>query len=171
MDGINVPKKTRSVSMKTMVIALVMAAVVPSIIFQYLLMFMYVPSESMYPTMTKGDTLFGTRTFSGLERGNIVAFQSGSIVMIKRIIGLPGDEVYIDETGSVFVNGVFLEEPYVQNGRAGKSQNFLIPEGHILLLGDNRSDSYDARYWENPYISEDSVLAIAEYKLFSGKIS
>ena len=91
--------------------------------------------------------------------------------MIKRIIGLPGGEVYIDETGSVFINSVYLEESYVQNNRVGKPQTFLVPEGHILLLGDNRSDSYDARYWENPYVSEGLVLAIAEYKLFGGKIS
>jgi signal peptidase I, bacterial type len=167
-------KKTKGrfqgVSIKVTILALVLAAVIPSIVFQMLLMFMYVPSDSMSPTFSSRDTLFGTRIFSSINRGEIVAFQAGDIVMIKRVIGLSGETVYINETGAVFVDGNPLDESYVKNQRSGKSQTFVVPDNCILLLGDNRANSFDARYWDNPYVSVEAVLAIAKYNTLSGRL-
>lgn len=165
MDGTKNHKNDRRVSIKILALALALAAIVPSVIFRTLLMFMYVPSESMYPELTRGDTLIGTRVFAGLKRGDVVAFNTEAIVMIKRIVGLPGETVYIDENGTVYIGGVSLDEPYVLNQRRGRSQTFEVPEGCLLLLGDNRSESYDARYWENPYVEYGDVIAIAGFKL------
>jgi len=169
MDGINTNSKPRAVSFKRIVLALVLAAIVPSIIFQKLLMIMYVPSESMYPTMTGGDVLIGTRIASSYQRGDIVVFQADTI-MIKRVVGLPGEEVCIAADGSVSIDGDPLYEPYVICRRKGQPQAFSVPEGCFLLLGDNRQNSYDSRYWDYPYIEEDSIIAVAKYKLFEGSL-
>ncbi len=90
--------------------------------------------------------------------------------MIKRIVGLPEECVTIDEKGAVYIDGSLLKEPYVENPRIGKPQTFHVPEGCVLLFGDNRTDSYDARFWENPYTETGALLAVAKYKLFGGEL-
>lgn len=167
MDGINTLQRPRGVSIKVAVLALALAAVIPSVIFRCVLMLMYVPSESMFPAIEVGDVLIGVRDVDSLERGEIVAFQSEQI-MIKRIIGLSGETVNVDEFGAVYINGVLLEEPYVANPREGIPQEFQIPDDCVLLFGDNREASYDARFWENPYVETGAILSVARFNLFSG---
>jgi len=128
---------------------------------------MAVPSESMYPTLKTGNLLVGVRRPREINRGDVLAFQSSDgVIMIKRLIGLPGEQIYIDESGSVFIDGESLAEQYVVNWRSGKPQEFLVPEGCVLFLGDNRTGSYDARYWDDPYIPIESILAKAGYIIF-----
>lgn len=170
MNGTKGKDGSRGVSFKGLVLALALAAIVPSILFQKVLMIMFVPSESMFPAMTAGDVLLGSRGCSEFKRGDIVAFQGESVVMIKRIVGLPGETVRIDGTGLVYIDGEPLEEPYIKNQRQGQPQSFVVPDGCVLLLGDNRQESYDARYWDNPYVEEAAILAVAKYILFGGRL-
>lgn len=158
-----------TMSWRKVILALVLAALIPSLLLQNVWMLMYVPSESMAPTLTAGDILLGTRLCDDYQRGDIVAFQADAMMM-KRVIGLEGEEIHIAEDGRVFVNKTALDEPYVICQRRGQAQTFVVPKGCVLLLGDNRQHSYDARYWENPYICTDDILAIAQYKLFGGRL-
>jgi signal peptidase I len=76
-------------------------------------------------------------------------------------VGLPGEEITFKE-GCVCVNGQKLEEPYLdQQGvtKGYKQSVYQVPEGCVLLLGDNRGSSKDSRYWEEPYISIDNIRA------------
>ena len=96
-----------------------------------------------------------------LERGDIVVFESKEYdkFFVKRLIGKGGDTIELLEDGSVKVNGALLEEPYVVNPVVYQEpQTFEVPEGTLFFLGDNRMDSHDARYWQNPFISEEDVL-------------
>ena len=107
-----------------------------------------IPSESMLPTLQVGDQLLVKKVVSStLKRGDIIVFLHDGQPFIKRLIGMPGDTINI-ENGKVFVNGSPLDEPYL--GTSDRySGVFFVPEGAYFVLGDNRADSYDSRYWEN----------------------
>jgi signal peptidase I len=85
---------------------------------------------------------------------------------IKRIIGLPGDEVVIED-GKIYINGSEepLDEPYLKEEwvRNTGPYDFVVPDGCYLVMGDNRNDSWDARYWENTYVTEDELIGKAEF--------
>jgi signal peptidase I len=131
-----------------------------------------VPSGSMENTIMPGDDLFGLRIaylFSEPERGDIIIFKypdDESQKFIKRIIGLPGDEVVIED-GKIYINGSeepldesYLKEEWVRNTGP---YDFVVPEGCYLVMGDNRNDSWDARYWTNTYVTEDELIGKAEF--------
>ncbi len=85
--------------------------------------------------------------FSGPDRGDVVVIRlpvQGDELLIKRVIGLPGDVVEIHD-GQVFVNDQALNEPYLSSGTAGSYGPMTIPPLHIFVLGDNRAFSNDSR--------------------------
>ena len=79
--------------------------------------------------------------------------------MIKRLIGLPNDEIII-ENGIVSINGEILIENYIENQEEFNGE-YKVLSGKYFFLGDNRSNSFDSRYWENPYI---------DFKYIRGKV-
>ena len=94
--------------------------------------------------------------FKKINRGDIVIFkypQDENVNYVKRVIGLPGEEVLI-QGKTVYVNGKALDEPYAHfsdsTDENSSSRNYgpvAIPEGHLFVMGDNRDNSYDSRYW------------------------
>lgn len=163
----NQTRQTKTISFGKAAVILLLAMLLPTILLQGILMLMVVPSESMAPTLNSGDVLIGSRIFSELERGDIVVFERENTLLIKRIVGLPGEEVRIAQDGTIFIDGKTLQEEYVSIQREGRAQTFQVPEDCYLLLGDNRGHSYDARYWENPYVPRSAIRAVAVKKLFS----
>lgn len=129
-----------------------------------------VPTGSMENTIMPGDRLIGNRLAylkAGPERGDIVIFRypdHEEELFIKRVIGLPGETVDIHE-GQIYIDGaeVPITEPYLKEAWtvATGDYHFEIPEGAYLMLGDNRNDSRDARYWTNTYVYEDKILGKA----------
>lgn len=101
------------------------------------------------------------------ERGDIVIFYSDEEqeTMVKRVIGLPGETITF-VGGHVYVDGERLDESaYLEDSvvtEPGEQDEFVVPDGCIFVLGDNREVSYDARYWENPYISQDKIQSDVE---------
>ena len=121
-----------------------------------------IPSGSMEKTIMTGDRVLGLRFsywFKDPQRGDIVVFKypidealGKNTKFIKRIIGLPGETVTISK-GAVYIDGEKLEEDYI-NGtwvEENDGYTFQVPDDHYLMLGDNRNNSSDARYW--PYIA------------------
>lgn len=150
---------------------LLFAILVTYVCQHYLFFKAYVPTGSMIPTIMPEDRLFVTylHDLSTLERGDIVVFNSREYgnCFVKRLIGLGGETVVIESDGSVWINGEYLEEPYVIYPETSlESQRFEIPEGSYLFLGDNRQNSLDARYWQEPYISAQDVLGIARFRFY-----
>ena len=129
----------------------------------------YVPSGSMLPTIQVPSLLVATRVYSpekSVERGDIVAFNSQELekVLIKRCIGLPGDEVELEE-GRLYINGEYVEEPYVVNTYPDDG-SWIVPEGCYFFLGDNRSGSFDAREWDDPYIEGKEIIGEARFTVY-----
>lgn len=145
------------------------AIILALLIRQFLIFKIIVPTSSMYPTIKDNDQIMVTKIYNknSLKRGDIVVFESKELKeeLIKRLIGLPNDKVKITTAGEVYVNGVKIEQKYVVNN-GGKDGNFTVPEGHYFFLGDNRSNSLDARYWKNPYIPWEDVRGKARFIIF-----
>ena len=124
-----------------------------------------VPTGSMENTIPTKSRLFGNRLSyinKNPERGDIVIFwapEEDNILYVKRVIGMPNDIVEIKD-GVLYINGEVYEEDYVKN-MSGTWEPFEVPEGKYFVLGDNRNNSHDARYWKDPYISKDDIIAKA----------
>lgn len=138
-----------------------------------------VKERSMEPTLHNNDYLFVSKQsyklFGNPERGDIIVFHTAletddgrEKMLIKRVIGVPGDVVELFN-GMVFVNGVVLEEdyilePYTMPHDAGTY--FEVPEGYVFAMGDNRGVSLDSRYADVGYVAIDDIMGKAFVRLF-----
>jgi signal peptidase I len=111
-----------------------------------------VPTPSMVPTVQVGDRIFVERLFyhfTGPKRGDIVVFTPpvpSPDDYLKRVIGLPGETVEV-RRGQVLINGTALNEPYEAEAPRYTYGPVTVPEGKVLVLGDNRNQSYDSHSW------------------------
>ena len=93
---------------------------------------------------------------------------------IKRVVGLPGERISVDPRGRVAIDGKPLDEPYVSSycpvgaGASGcKTLDAVVPKGHVVVLGDNRANSWDARFWPGgPFLPDRQILGRAFWRLF-----
>ncbi len=121
-----------------------------------------VPSGSMEDTIMIGDRAVTSRlsyVFGDPKRGDIVVFpfpDDESIDYIKRIIGLPGETVE-GRDGLVYIDGKPLNEPYVMAPLAQDFGPYVVSENSYFMMGDNRNNSADSRYWKNKYVSRDKM--------------
>lgn len=91
-----------------------------------------------------------------------------TVYYVKRVIGIPGDVIDIIDD-KVYLNGsdTPLDEPYLaEEMNQGETFHFEVPENCYFMLGDNRNYSLDARYWKNPYISKDKMVAKVLFEYF-----
>jgi len=153
------------------IIPIVAAIGIAFLINKFLVYNVYIPSESMVPTLKVGDKLMVTRMYdtNKIKRGDIIVFFSEELdeVLIKRAIGLPGDHIKIHD-GIVNVNGEDIKEDYVKNNE-DYNGNFDVPNNKFFFLGDNRSRSYDARKWINPFIDASNIQGRARIKFYPFK--
>jgi signal peptidase I len=110
-----------------------------------------VQGQAMSPTLNDGDRILISKSVGEIKRGDIVVLlypQDTSKSYIKRIIGMPGEEIEIRE-GKVLINGNALEEPYLNPDFLSQDSMppLKIAENHYFVLGDNRRNSSDSRYW------------------------
>ena len=112
-----------------------LAAGITFLLFRTVFVVGYVPSESMEPTLKKGDLILGLRLYGELETGDIIIFEHDGELMVKRIAAKGGERVEID--------GV----------------RYDVPQGAYFVLGDNADNSYDSRYWEEPFVAASDIVA------------
>lgn len=118
---------------------------------------------SMLPTLEDGEFVLVSKInyqLGNVERGDIIVFHfpiDPEQELIKRVIGLPGDVVNV-QNGVVAVNGQSLEETYIAAAPA-YSGEWVVPDGHLFVLGDNRNDSSDSHSWG--YLPFDKVVGKA----------
>ncbi len=145
------------------------AVVVAFVIKTFLFQAFYIPSVSMEPTLKVKDRVIVNKLsydFHDIHRGDIVVFKSppgeeNATVkdLIKRVIALPGETVEARD-GHVLINGQTLNEPYLRDGVAtAQMEPHKVPPGHVWVMGDNRPNSKDSRYFGA--IPEDLVVGRA----------
>ena len=153
------------------IIPIIAAIGIAILINKFLIYNVYIPSESMVPTLNVGDKLMVTRVYDTdkIKRGDIIVFFSEELdeVLIKRAIGIPGDHIKIHD-GIVNVNGEDIKEDYVKNNE-NYDGDFNVPDNKFFFLGDNRSRSYDARKWINPFIDASNIQGKARIKFYPFK--
>ncbi len=147
------------------VLIIVVAYVLAYIVTHFLIIKAIVPTGSMEPTINVNDMLVGNRlcyVFDEPERGDIVIFEypdNPEENYVKRLIGLPGDTVEMKD-GYVYLNGseTPLDEPYLKCKRKGNYGPYEVPEGGYFMLGDNRNNSLDSRFWQNTFVTKDQII-------------
>jgi signal peptidase I len=133
-------------TLQTILLALVLYFLIDSVVAR-----VRVENISMKPTLLPGEFVLVNKMayrFGAMERGDIIVFhfpQNPQEDYIKRIIGLPGDQVKID-SGKVTVNDTQLAEEYI-SASPSYNGNWKVPEGSIFVLGDNRNQSSDSHQW------------------------
>lgn len=152
---------------------MLIAAVTVFLLKEFVIINAYIPSGSMENTIYPGDRIIGNRLayLTGEpKRGDIVIFKypdDEKQLFVKRVIGLPGEQVIIDDA-KIYIGDeqIVLEEYYLKEEWtvANGPYTFEVPEGSYLVLGDNRNNSRDARYWENTYVEADKILGEAVFR-------
>lgn len=110
----------------------------------------YVPSSSMEPTITAKSWILGNRMYGELETGDVVIFMHSGKTLVKRIAGMTGDTIYINDHS---------HEVQINKAMDDATRILVVPDECLFLLGDNKMDSVDARYWVDPFIGHDCVVA------------
>lgn len=157
---------------KDIIVAAILAAVVISFVRPTI-----VKQTSMQDTLNPNDyIIMYRRAYSGdkePKRGDIVIFKSElqdengkNKLLIKRVIGLPGDKITIND-GKVYINDREYDESYLKDGyTTGSVNNFKVPKGEYFVMGDNRVVSIDSRYSEVGCIKKDAIKGRAVLRLF-----
>ncbi len=145
----------------TVAAAVVLAALLGRLVHRRLGFVTAVEAVSMVPTLAPGQRLLTRRPGAtrAPRRGDIVVVDSAAVgrPVVKRVVGLPGEHLDVGPDG-VVVAGQRLDEPYVVHRGGPAARSFDVPAGHLLLLGDNRALSSDARVWRAPYVPVTAVL-------------
>lgn len=144
------------------------AAVLISTIFMPVIQ---VSGSSMSPTLNDGDVLVTLNT-KRISYGDLCCVSWQNKMLLKRVIGLSGDTVSIAEDGSVTVNGVLLDEPYVIEKSLGQCDitfPYVVPEDKIFLLGDNRLLSADSRSADIGCIGHDQIIGKVLFRIWEKK--
>jgi signal peptidase I len=132
--------------------------------------FRYIPSASMEPTLLINDRLAIKKVHPpfALHRNQMIIFAAPKAahlknVLIKRVIGLPGDTVEIKE-GEVILNGAHQNEPYTGCESNYTMARQTVPQGHYFVLGDNRNKSYDSHVWG--FLPRENVIGYAIFRFW-----
>lgn len=130
-----------------------------------------VPTGSMEETVMAGSRVIVNKLAYFLEepeRGDIVCFvypDDGESLYLKRIMGLPGETIEgID--GYVYINGVPLLNDYTPEKILDNFGPFVVPENCYFMLGDNRNNSKDSRYWDDTFVEKEEIVGKVKIEIY-----
>ena len=133
--------------LRSTVSVLVVVAAVAALIATLVLPVLQIAGTSMEPSLSDGDIVVLAKT-GKLETGDLCAFYYSNKVLIKRVIAGPGQYLWIDDDGTVHVDGQVLDEPYIEKKALGEcdiEMPYQVPENHYFVMGDQRETSIDSR--------------------------
>ena len=154
--------------LRSTVNALIVVAAVAALVATLLLPVLQITGVSMDPTLVDGQFVVALKN-SDFEPGDITAFYYNNKILIKRVIASAGDWVDIDRNGNVFVNGLELEEPYLQEKALGECNidlPYQVPDGKVFVMGDDRAVSLDSRTTAVGPISKEQVLGLVVFRVW-----
>jgi signal peptidase I len=139
-------RRYRSV-LRSTIYALITVAAVAVLVATLWMPVLQIYGASMTPTLEAGDIILSLKT-GDFRAGDIIAFYYNNKILVKRVIAGPGEWVNIDEEGSVYVNDVLLNEPYISQKALGECDielPYQVPDQRYFVMGDHRETSVDSR--------------------------
>ena len=147
---------------------LIVVAAVAILVAMLLLPVLRIYGESMNSTLKSGELVVSVKG-AKFETGDIVAFYYNNNILVKRVIGNPGDWVDIDLDGNVYVNGKLVEEPYLDKKAFGEPDidfPYQVPDDRVFVLGDNRDVSIDSRYKSIGCVSSEQIVGKIVFRVW-----
>lgn len=140
--------------------ALIVVAAIAALLATLVLPVLQIAGTSMEPSLMDGDIVLLVKTRK-LETGDLCAFYYSNKILIKRIIGTPGDYLWINPDGTVYLNSVELIEPYLSEKALGECDvefPYQVSENNYFMMGDHRETSIDSRSTVIGCIAEDQII-------------
>lgn len=150
---------------------LTIVAAVAVLIATLVLPVLQIEGTSMEPTLVNGDIVLLTKTIT-FNRGELCGFSWNNKLLIKRVIGIPGDWIEIDTDGTVYLNGERLDEPYAQQLAVGECDlefPFQVPQEQYFVLGDMRESSIDSRNTLIGCVEKDQIVGKVFFRIWPFK--
>lgn len=150
------------------VAVLVVVAATAVLISNLLLPILRIYGSSMTPTLVNGNIVAAVRNGT-YQRGDVIAFYYNNKILVKRVIGMPGEWVDMDDSGNVTIDGEPLEEPYLTEKALGECDielPYQVPEGRYFVMGDHRSVSSDSRSSQVGCVSEEQIVGKLLFRLW-----
>ncbi|MBQ8503237.1 MAG: signal peptidase I [Clostridia bacterium] len=154
--------------LKSTLSSLIVVAAVAVLIATFAFPVLQISGSSMEPTLHDGEIVVLVKS-SNLKRGQLCCFSYQNKLLIKRIIGVPGDSITIDENGFVYVNSSLVDEPYVIDRAVGECDitfPYYVTENHYFILGDHRSTSIDSRSSVIGLVSEEQIVGKIFFRIW-----
>lgn len=159
LNRVSYKSRYRSV-LKSTVYTLITVAAIAVLVATLWLPVLQIYGSSMTPTLQDGEIVFSVKT-SDFVQGDVLAFYYNNKILIKRVIAGPADWVDIKEDGTVFVNDIALEEPYVVEKSFGDTNielPYQVPDGKVFVMGDHRSTSVDSRHTTVGCVAQEQIV-------------
>ena len=150
------------------VYVLTIVAAVAVLIATLVLPVLQIEGTSMEPTLYNGDIVLLMKT-TRFDRGDLCGFTWNNKLLIKRVIGVPGDWIEIDTDGTVYLNGEKLDEPYVEQKALGECDlefPYQVPQEQYFVIGDMRESSIDSRNTVIGCIPKDQIVGKVFFRVW-----
>ena len=161
-------QKAYNKALRGTVYVLTIVAAVAVLIATLILPVLQIEGTSMEPTLSNGDIVLLTKT-TRFDRGNLCGFTWNNKLLIKRVIGLPGDWIEIDTDGTIYLNGEKIDEPYVETLALGECDlefPFQVPQEQYFVVGDMRESSIDSRNTLIGCIPKDQIVGKVFFRIW-----
>lgn len=154
--------------LRSTIYSLVVVAAVAVLIATLAFPVLQISGSSMEPTLNDEEIVVLLKT-GNMKKGELCCFSYQNKLLIKRVIGLPGDKINIDESGNVYVNDEMIDEPYVTDKAFGECDITFpcyVTDNHYFVLGDHRSTSIDSRSSVIGLVSEDYIIGKIFFRIW-----
>lgn len=154
--------------LRSTIFTLVTVAAVAILVAMLLMPVLQIYGTSMAPCLVDGDIVVTIKS-SDCRTGDVLAFYYNNKILVKRVIGMPGDWIDIDEEGNVSVNGTWLDEPYITEksyGYCNIELPYQVPDGRIFVMGDHRSTSTDSRSTAVGCVAEEQIVGHVLFRVW-----
>ena len=161
-------KKAYIKALRGTISVLTYMAAVAALIATLVLPVLQIEGTSMEPTLVNGDIVLLTKTTT-FGRGDICGFSWNNKILVKRVIGIPGDWIEMDADGTLYLNGEKLDEPYAQQiafGECDLEFPFQVPQEQYFVLGDMRESSIDSRNTLVGCVENDQIIGKIVFRIW-----